>query len=657
MTSTRSEAAPRRRFAPAALLAGLVATLPFWLALAVLLAPEGADPTLIVAGTAVAFALSVAEVGVAFVWIAGRAAIRFVRSPFAFGEATALSRLAGFVAGLALLPDVLGNGARAIATAIVSMIVQIPLSLLRLAGGAAIVEADGRLVGRTCLELVARLIAELGNLQQELAETASAPRLVLFLVAWVVVARAVQAASTERAASFVKAHPSLNASNVGFVLVLACGLFLSFAAILSLPRLRDTPSADPELAPDKLQETLMVRQTQREDLERSYFAGGPSQDENPFRDPVGVGTSAATAVAAPRTAVQQDWNVAVRAANSAAPPPDAGPGNPTTPALDQGLAQLVYRQERARLESKWRGAYLQWASLPEAVLVSQRRAVDEAVGKFRVDNVGARGSLEERKQFALIQGWFSEKVNADERRLSECSYHIRTARNEVVRWIRSVTEALGRGGALGWTGPSVDAAAVDPDIALGMAANVCAVSSVFPAPDRPRVGDSLGPLRYVAGWLLDAGSIALAAIVGMIGFGLLGSVISTFVRERLEASKGGLVPAHVAHAVVADLAGVVLRGLSAAVVVFLAAKGGLAVFSGPDTDVNPYVLLLTCFVAAVFSERLWAETYAYFAKKTEEGKAGKANAGVTEAGGNAAGAAGAAGGGAAQGDAPAGTQG
>jgi hypothetical protein len=52
---------------------------------------------------------------------------------------------------------------------------------------------------------------------------------------------------------------------------------------------------------------------------------------------------------------------------------------------------------------------------------------------------------------------------------------------------------------------------------------------------------------------------------------------------------------------------VVIRGLSAAIVVFLAVEGGLAIFAGGtvDPDPNPYVLLLTCPIGAVFSEHIW----------------------------------------------------
>ena len=103
----------------------------------------------------------------------------------------------------------------------------------------------------------------------------------------------------------------------------------------------------------------------------------------------------------------------------------------------------------------------------------------------------------------------------------------------------------------------------------------------------------------MAKWLLETESLSLALIVGMMGFGLLGSAVSTFVRETQGQQRREGEP------LVADLGGVILRGVSAAIVVFLGAKGGLTVFAGNSSEPNPYVLLFTCLIGAVFSERVW----------------------------------------------------
>jgi hypothetical protein len=95
----------------------------------------------------------------------------------------------------------------------------------------------------------------------------------------------------------------------------------------------------------------------------------------------------------------------------------------------------------------------------------------------------------------------------------------------------------------------------------------------------------------------------------MLGFGLLGSAVSSFVREHNTRGPG--------DPLVRDLAALLIRGFSAAIVVFLAAEGGLAIFSGSGTvDPNPYILMFTCFTAAVFSEAAWARVR----KRLEEGE-------------------------------------
>jgi hypothetical protein len=119
----------------------------------------------------------------------------------------------------------------------------------------------------------------------------------------------------------------------------------------------------------------------------------------------------------------------------------------------------------------------------------------------------------------------------------------------------------------------------------------------------PQAGAGWGPFGLVARWLLQTKSFALTLITGMLGFGLLGSAIATFVRAGTERSQTSLM---------AEVTSVLVRGLSAAVVVFLAVKGGLAIFSAGDNDPNAYVVFLTCLVGAVFSEDVWNWAHSKF---------------------------------------------
>ena len=123
------------------------------------------------------------------------------------------------------------------------------------------------------------------------------------------------------------------------------------------------------------------------------------------------------------------------------------------------------------------------------------------------------------------------------------------------------------------------------------------VRSLYVDPLEP--GEGWGPFALVSQWLLRTRSQELALITGMFGFGLLGSAVVTFVRPRRATRSGE-------DSVAIEVAGIVARGLSAAIVVFLAVKGGLAVFSSSAANPNAYVVFFTCLLGAVFSEHVWA---------------------------------------------------
>lgn len=107
----------------------------------------------------------------------------------------------------------------------------------------------------------------------------------------------------------------------------------------------------------------------------------------------------------------------------------------------------------------------------------------------------------------------------------------------------------------------------------------------------------LGIFSLFFGWLEDSDSLALAVICGMVGVGLVGCIVSTFIRQTSQRAIG--VPW------IIDIFPVVVRGFTAAVVVYLAVEGGLNVVATQTGPANPYVLLCACLVGAVFSEKVW----------------------------------------------------
>jgi hypothetical protein len=113
---------------------------------------------------------------------------------------------------------------------------------------------------------------------------------------------------------------------------------------------------------------------------------------------------------------------------------------------------------------------------------------------------------------------------------------------------------------------------------------------------RENVEATLGLFGRATGWLLRTEKRDLALIVGLLGFGLFGALGSSFIR-RAQSNEPLAEAAIVLPALI--------RGVSAAIVIFLAVLGGISVFTNSDPTPNPYVVFFACFVAAVFSEDVW----------------------------------------------------
>lgn len=137
------------------------------------------------------------------------------------------------------------------------------------------------------------------------------------------------------------------------------------------------------------------------------------------------------------------------------------------------------------------------------------------------------------------------------------------------------------------------------------------VQEPTPIPQKNVLGSDLGVFTYFTGWLLSVESYSLIIIIGLIGFGLLGAGGATFIRERERNNKQVLID---------DIGGVLVKGFTAAIVVFLGVQGSLAVLTTEGADLNAYALFFVCFVAAVFSDDAWNWAHKRFVDRisTEE---------------------------------------
>ncbi|MDW3191519.1 MAG: hypothetical protein R8G66_04120 [Cytophagales bacterium] len=120
-------------------------------------------------------------------------------------------------------------------------------------------------------------------------------------------------------------------------------------------------------------------------------------------------------------------------------------------------------------------------------------------------------------------------------------------------------------------------------------------------PEQPKQGDHLGNFAFIMGWLLSIESYSLVVIMGLVGFGLLGAIGSSFIKGRKQG--------HEAGALISDVPKTLISGFIAAIVVYLAIQGSVSLLSGGSTGGfspnNGYLLFFIALTASVYSDFAW----------------------------------------------------
>jgi hypothetical protein len=392
--------------------------------------------------------------------------------------------------------------------------------------------------------------------------------------------------------------------NFLFFLLLAVAGYLSIAAVAAIPGLQESAPASAETSPDSLKQYLdaSLKATERA-VSTELAQTDPFESLEQVLEPSNNHIAAGNKPSSKSTANDSlDMKLASNAPAPGSPPPvreslvageNQGPAKINAPQEDVDWYRTVLsnaQNVRARLEVTRK-------SLMEYTIEQRVVGEDQAIKVYKISNLNRKGSRETAEHFLLITRWFDQRLSSLDHQISNCSVHV-TATDAAWRaWSRE-----GQRNLTSWSGRVTQFSDERLDNEWSQAQDWCSnLYDIPPVPDRPQLGADLGPFRFVASWLLRMESLPLALIVGLLGFGLLGSACSTFVRERRDRPADQL-----GCPLVTDLSSVVIRGLSAAIVVFLSVEGGLAVFSSSASEPNPYVLLLTCFIGSVYSETVWA---------------------------------------------------
>lgn len=419
--------------------------------------------------------------------------------------------------------------------------------------------------------------------------------------------------------------------NLIFFLILGLGAYFSIAAITAIPSLQEDIAEPETVSINRLKSELEGMQGQfannvrnNNDFPNNPFEGSEQLEQ--MEDPKTQTTSQQKNNEGETQANQTEETNKPRT-NNVVPTSGAEEDSQKQKAEPEGETPPPPNLERIR------GMLTQEKLKREAVLVLHKRMVAQAMGNLQVDintglstysaDISRKGSRERAKHFLKISNWYNKLSGYYLRDINNCSSYISFLDTRWKVWVNELREDIAAGRytvAESNRPPNVD----------DSLNQYCRFYESHPeeksVPARESLGSDLGAFRYLVGWLLQTESLAMALITGLFGFGLLGSACSTFVREREQKRKPGasLFGLQTSGGVIVeDLTGVVIRGVSAAIVVFLAVEGGLAIFASPNSQPNSYVLLLTCLVAAVFSEVIWkwAQNWitSYFSKETESG--------------------------------------
>lgn len=385
------------------------------------------------------------------------------------------------------------------------------------------------------------------------------------------------------------------------------GAYLSFAAVLSVPWLGGLDEQDPQEG-SRLRARLVAATSSAKEWEAQWSAELVSQD-----------------LLAPLDTFLAESGEARRAQQEYVEGPPAPEGE-TAEQKSEREALVLERQESlaqvrrdfAEIDRMMRTMEQQWIELRESAELGRSERLEEALQtyeRYRDKNLSDRERQIFRDDLTRWYSWAARTID-EELRNYRADVQWRTRRWR--RWALDTVSAL-RNGEVWYSSPGIP---TEDEFRQPL-------RKIGPPPT-PRDVTGIGIFGFFAQWLIETRSYSVALLCGMIGFGLIGSAVARAllpVKAETEAEK-------VASRGTAD---VVLVGVSASLIIFLAALGGLAIFAGGESQPNAYMLFLASLVGAAYGDRVWATARKRFLESLENqgGKAGggEGGQGADEGGG------------------------
>ncbi|MFY0618334.1 hypothetical protein [Shimia sp.] len=297
-----------------------------------------------------------------------------------------------------------------------------------------------------------------------------------------------------------------------------------------------------------------------------------------------------------------------------------GPNQPETPVQSlvaviaslpekNSIAPFQYEYETRAAETDRKLTKLRSDVQPLSVKVvlQKENNIVAAVTEYQKELDISLGRKEAAVHFANLVQWFQREASQLDNALRQCEADVENLRGRHALVKHALETVPQTPNSLDGDRQVLFAFDRFDDAAAATEQSCSAYTYTQVPPQRERYGASLGTVGKSIGWLLGAEELQVALITGLLGFGLLGALLSLFVRLQLDEPNSDAVAQHIKDTGVADMGVVVFTGFGAALVVYLASYGGLAVVATESVgDPNPYIVFSAAFAGAVFSKTIWA---------------------------------------------------
>lgn len=390
---------------------------------------------------------------------------------------------------------------------------------------------------------------ELANRGRELLYQISFPALAAAGAVFLMLASAISGtADSSLVLRLRDSYTQLNASSrgrYGLAVTLLAGSYLSLAAIISLPWLQVPDAADP-----------------RNESEFRLQLSNAARSEREF---------------------QEQWPEALIPSDllESLPDSNASSGHPAASSVAQHVASV--REAIAERN-------VTWLDLKENASAKRLGFFEQALTTYRRHTAADSAThLSEREREIFrddLARWYGYAVHSIDVQLRDYRATVRWEVEYWRDWAISARTALAAGKSDVNAPPHGSAGEI-----LGLTAGFRNIGQ----PPSPREVAGLGFFGFFAKWLVAQRSLSLALLFGTLGFGLVGAVVARALTPPTSAT---MAPPR-------GTGDVLLVGVSASVIIFLAAQGGLALLAGGEPRPNPYILFLAGCVGAAYGDRIW----------------------------------------------------